>query len=47
MALWAMYAAPLHMLGVLVGTLLIVLAIALKLSRYQMPSNREIFRQEE
>lgn len=47
MALWAMYAAPLHMLGVLAGTLLIVLAIALKLSRYQMPSNREIFRQEE
>jgi UDP-GlcNAc:undecaprenyl-phosphate GlcNAc-1-phosphate transferase len=46
MALWAMYASPLHMLGVLSGTLLIVLAVALKLSRYQMPSNREIFQKE-
>ncbi len=43
MALWVMYASPVHMLGVLAGTLLLVLAIAIKLGRYQMPSNREIF----
>ena len=43
MALWVMYASPLHTLGVLTGTLLLVLAIAVKLGRYQMPSNRQIF----
>ncbi len=46
MALWTMYASPIHTLGVLAGTLLLVLAIAVKLGRYQMPSNRQIFNED-